>query len=169
MSFQQRSIAATLPSIDTVRGLRAAISAALAVALMVAACAPPTPPPPAPPARSAAPTLDAYKREAASRITQRNADSIADALPPILKSVVVLDITVDRDGRPVVVAVRRSNGYRELEQAAIASVHRAGPFPAPPPALLEGTNTVTYVETWLFRPDGRFQVRSVAGVQPSAG
>ena len=151
------------------RGLRIAGPAALAITVMVAACTPPPTPPPDARESSTARTLDAYKREAATRIIQMNAASVADALPPMLQSVVVLDITVDRNGHPVIVTVRRSNGYRDLERAAIASVHRAGPFPAPPPQILKGGSAVTYVETWLFRADGRFQVRSVAGVQPGAG
>jgi len=40
---------------------------------------------------------------------------------------------------------------------------------SPPPEILKGASAVTYAETWLFRPDGRFQVRSIAGVQPGAG
>jgi protein TonB len=144
---------------------------AVGLAFAVAACTPPPaePPPQAPRERSIAPTLDAYKREVAARIVETNAASVADALPPMLKSVVVLDITVDRNGRPVVVTVRRGNGHTELEQAAIASVRRAGPLPVPSPEILKGASTVTYAETWLFRADGRFQVRSIAGAQPGAG
>jgi protein TonB len=154
-----------------VRGFRIAVPAALSLVFVIAACTPPPaePPPQAARERSTARTLDAYKREAATRIVQTSAGSVADALPPMLKSVVVLDITVDRDGRPVIVSVRRSNGHRELEQAAIASVRRAGPLPAPPPEILKGASAVSYVETWLFRADGRFQVRSIAGIQPGAG
>lgn len=114
---------------------------------------------------SPARTVDAYKQDVATRIVQKNWDAVADTLPPILKSVVVLDITVDRGGAPVSVAVRRSNGYHELEDAAIESVRRAGPFPAPSAEVLNGARAVSYIETWLFRPDGRFQVRSVADAQ----
>jgi protein TonB len=161
-------------------GFRIGVPAAvLSAAFIVAACTskPVQPPPAGPPPQvrmpapevSTARTLDAYKQEAATRIVRRNGASIADALPPILVSVVVLDITVDRDGRPVIVTVRRSNGYRELEDAAIASVRRASPLPAPSPEVLGGAWSVSYVETWLLRSDGRFQVRSIAGVQPGAG
>jgi protein TonB len=144
-------------------------TAALLTALVVAACTQSTSyraPEVATPPReaSAVLTVDAYKRQAAARIMQTNADSVADSLPPILQSVIVLDITVDRDGQPVNVAVRRSNGHIDLERTAIASVRRAQPFPAPSPAVLGGARTVSYVETWLFRPDGRFQLRSVANM-----
>lgn len=112
---------------------------------------------PASPAR----TVDAYKQRVAMQIVQKNSHTIADALPPLLKSVVVLDITVDRAGEPVRVAVRRSNGYHDLEHVAIESVRRAGPFPAPSAEVLDGASVVSYLETWLFRHDGRFQVRSI--------
>jgi protein TonB len=150
---------------------RIPVPAVLFLAVVVAACTSvPVERPPQPAREGAtARALDAYKREAAARIVQANAAPVADALPPLLQSVVVLDITVDRGGRPVIVSVRRSNGHRALEQAAIASVRRAGPLPAPPPEILAGASAVSYVETWLFRADGRFQVRSLAGVQPGAG
>jgi protein TonB len=84
----------------------------------------------------------------------------------MLKSVVVLDLTVDRDGNVVKATVRRSNGYKELESVALASVRRAGKLPAPSVAVHRGASTVTYLETWLFRADGRFQIRSLAEPQP---
>jgi hypothetical protein len=56
----------------------------------------------------------------------------------------------------------RSNGHKDVEQIAIRSVHRAGPLPAPSAELLGNRETVSFVETWLFRPDGHYQVRSVA-------
>jgi periplasmic protein TonB len=143
--------------------------------VVVAPPAPPTVAPVAPPKKvapvagvSSARTMDAYKKDVAQRIVNKNNSAIADTLPPILKSVVVLDITVDETGTPVHVAVRRSNGYKDLEQAAITSVKRAGPFPAPSADVLKGGTSVSYTETWLFRPDGRYQVRSVADVQPGA-
>lgn len=130
----------------------------------VQAVAPPTAAP-APvvrgPASNAA-TMDAYKKHVAQHIHAKNSRERADSLPPILKSVVVLNISIDRDGKPVHVAVMRSNGHKDVEQIAIRSVHRAGPLPAPSPELLGNRDTVSFVETWLFRPDGLYQVRSVA-------
>ena len=57
--------------------------------------------------------------------------------------------------------VWRSNGYQDLEQTALKSVRRAGKFPAPSPEVLKGQETVRFLETWLFRHDGRYHVRSV--------
>jgi protein TonB len=87
----------------------------------------------------------------------------------VVVSKTALALEADRDACPVIVSVRRSNGHRALEQAAIASVRRARPLPAPPPWILKGASAVSYVETWLFRADGRFQVRSLADIQPGAG
>lgn len=127
--------------------------------------APAAPPKAAPvvrgPASNAA-TVDAYKKHVAQHIQAKNSRERADSLPPILKSVVVLNISIDRDGKPVHVAVMRSNGHKDVEEIALRSVHRAAPLPAPSAELLGNRETVSFVETWLFRPDGHYQVRSVA-------
>jgi protein TonB len=161
---------------------------ALAIVIALAGCATATAPDVFPPpemsapqaaaapastprSRAAAPNpaaVEVYKKQAAQRIVAANSHLHADKLPEILKSVVVLDISVDRNGNPVRVSVRRSNGYKDLERAALDSVKRAGPLPAPATTLLAGGATVSYVETWLFRGDGRFQIRSIAGVQPGS-
>jgi protein TonB len=127
------------------------------------------PPPKAAPApavvrgpASSATTVDAYKKQVAEHIHAKNSRERADSLPPILKSVVVLNISIDRDGKPVHVAVMRSNGHKDVEEIALRSVHRAAPLPAPSAAVLGNRETVSFVETWLFRPDGNYQVRSVA-------
>ena len=118
---------------------------------------------PAPPPRELprATTLDGYKMEVAHRIASSSPELFADPLPEVLKSVVVLDISIDRDGAPQQISVRRSNGYRQLEQRAEASVRRAAPFTAPAPVLLRGASSVRFLETFLFRDDGRFQIRSL--------
>lgn len=162
----------------------------LAVTVVVAGCATqqteapkPAPvvvaPPPAPvvrpPVAKAAPpkhvssarTVDAYKKHVAERIAAANNGSLADKLPPILKSVVVLQISVDQDGNASNLSVFRSNGFKDLEQAAIASVRRAGKFDAPSDEVLGGQTHITYLETFLFRPDGRYQIRTIASASPS--
>jgi TonB family protein len=113
------------------------------------------------PFRSQARTLDDYKKDAASRIVALSKNELATSLPPILKSVVVLDITVDADGNVTRAALWRSNGYEDLERIALASVKRAGKLPAPSPEVLKGQESVRFLETWLFRHDGRYHVRSV--------
>jgi len=113
------------------------------------------------PFQSKATTIDEYKKHAAGYIIGFSKGELATSLPPILKSVVVLDITVDAQGNVTRAAVWRSNGYQDLERIALASVKRAGKLPAPSPEVLKGQESVRFLETWLFRHDGRYHVRSV--------
>jgi TonB family protein len=136
--------------------------------LMLAGCAsapetPSTPPqpeakavPPVPAARAPAPTsaAEGYKRNFAEKVATANREQIADSLPQMLKSVVVLNVTVDSRGNLSHVSVRRSNGYRDLENRAMESVRRAAPYASP-------GRTVSFLETFLFRDDGRFQIRTL--------
>lgn len=105
--------------------------------------------------------LREYKRGVARRIAQANAEAHVTPLPAVMKSVVVLEITVDRDGRASAVSVYRSNGYAHLAERALASVVKAAPFTPPAPALLQGSASVSFLETFLFRDDDSFQVRSL--------
>ncbi|HEX7055022.1 MAG TPA: hypothetical protein VF211_13940 [Burkholderiales bacterium] len=106
-------------------------------------------------------TLEDYKRRFAGRIVASGAKTFHEALPPAMKSIVVLYIRVDRHGHPLRVAVFRSNGDRLLEERAVASVIGAMPLPAPPDALLDDTDSLSFLETFLFRDDGLFRVRSL--------
>lgn len=155
------------------------LAGAVACAVVVAACGmlrksetPPSQPevvPPGPVAKPSAPsrpmpratTLDAYKIEVAKRIATSSPDLFADPLPEVLKSIVVLDISIGRDGVLQQVSLRRSNGFKALEQRAEASVRNAGPFNVPGPDVLRGAGSVRFLETFLFRDDGRFQIRSL--------
>ena len=113
--------------------------------------------------------IGVYKTQVAARIAEGHAQVFSGELPPILKSIVVLDLTVDRDGRPTRILVSRSNGFKDLEKTAIESVRRAGALPVPTAAVLQGRSNVRYLETWLFRDDGKFQLRSlVTAPQPGA-
>ena len=132
----------------------------------LASAAPPAPAPSvdAPPDVVAAPaSLDDYKRQLAGRIVASSTKIFHEPLPATMKSVVVLHIRVDSRGRPLHVAVFRSNGYRALERRAMASVIMAMPLPAPPGALLDESRSLSFLETFLFRADGLFQVRSLVG------
>lgn len=155
----------------------------LAASLLASACAVPrveapraksenlpAPTAPAAPARDTVPessarTLDAYKQEVARWIYRSSAENLFHgAPPPMLKSIVVLTVTVDAHGQPRQVAVQRSNGYGALNQLAMQSVKRAAPLPRPGRSLMRG-GVAEFSETWLFRDDGRFQIRSLAQVQ----
>ena len=109
-------------------------------------------------------TIDGYKKAVAARIAANSRHMFSEPLPDMLKSVVVLEITIDRDGNLRHVAVRRSNGFKALEERAVESVREAAPFGAPNALVRHGAGSVNFMETFLFRNDGRFQIRSlVAG------
>jgi len=160
----------------------------LFAALLLTACgAPPPPvpekpaaPPPAPvalapappaPPQSAAPKLppprtplEAYKRDIAQRILSASAAQTFEGRPPeILEAVVVLQFTIERSGTLTGLKTLRSR-HPAQEKVALASVRAAAPFPAPPAALLRSSR-VEVAETWLFREDGKFQIRSLAEPQ----
>ncbi len=106
-------------------------------------------------------TLDGYKKEFARRVARASPDIFEEPLPEMFKSIVVLDIAIDREGNLTRVSVRRSNGYKALETRAMQSVQRAAPFSAPAFTLRERDGSVNFLETFLFRDDGRFQIRSL--------
>ena len=108
--------------------------------------------------------LDLYKRDVAREILKANAPRTFDGVPPhFLRAVVVLQVTVDGKGAVTDIRTVRT---RDAGLAAVAtkSVRAAAPLPAPPPELLR-RGRVELAETWLFRDDGRFQVRSLAEAQ----
>ena len=149
-------------------------TACIASAALVAACGttrqtPPAAQVPSAPPVAAAPapaplpplTLDAYKREFAQRVAQASPHIFSEPLPEMFKSIVVLDITIGRDGNLAHVGVRRSNGYKALEDRAMESVKRAAPFRAPALTVRGRDGSVSFLETFLFRDDGRFRIRSL--------
>lgn len=106
-------------------------------------------------------TLDGYKKALAERVARSSPEIFDEPMPEVLKSIVVLDITIDRDGRLARVAVRRSNGYKALENRAMDSVRRAAPFGAPAFTVRGRDGSVNFLETFLFRDDGRFRILSL--------
>ena len=106
-------------------------------------------------------TLEAYKKAVAERIARSSPDIFGEPLPEMFKSIVVLDITIDREGRLSKVSVRRSNGFKALENRALDSVKRAAPFVAPAFTVRGRDGSVNFLETFLFRDDGRFRIRSL--------
>jgi protein TonB len=105
---------------------------------------------------------DLYKEDVARHVSAKNSARVYAGAPPhFLRSVVVVQVTVDRQGSVTGVRTLRSNGYADLEQAAHRSVKAAAPLPAPPATLVRA-GTFEFSETWLFRDDGRFQLRTLA-------
>ena len=105
--------------------------------------------------------LQDYKKGVAARIVRANAQTYSEPMPEMMKSIVVLEITIDLLGQPTSVSVYRSNGYRALERRAVSSVAKAAPYPLPAPELLQDRGSLTFLETFLFRDDDFFQVRSL--------
>ena len=102
-----------------------------------------------------------YKTQVARHVAEHNPDHVyAGTLPPLLPAVVVLEITVDRDGELADVAVQRSRNP-DASEIALASVRRSAPLPRPP------TGRLTFSETFLFADSERYQLRSLAGPQAS--
>jgi hypothetical protein len=129
-----------------------------AIAVLVGGCATP---PPAP-----RQTLNDYRLSVAKRIVAASPDTYSAPVPEMLKSIVVLEITLDKAGAPLEVTAFRNNGYEELTLRAITSVVDASPFAAPEPALLQEGGTVSFLETFLFRDDDAFQLRSLVLPSP---
>jgi periplasmic protein TonB len=108
------------------------------------------------------PALESWKQRAAERIHEVNRKSLFEGRPEhLLRAVVVVEMTVDREGKVINSKIMRSPGIGQLNAVALRSLRAASPLPAPPSSLLV-RNAVIYQETWLFRKDGRFQLRSLA-------
>ncbi len=153
--------------------------ASLVCSALAASCSAPPRDPVAPPSssanasiRSAQPgtaempaTLEAYKVSFAKRIVRLSPDTFDEAPPAMLKSIVVLDVTISREGEVSGVSVYRSNGYAALERMALDSVRRAAPFAVPGRVAQVRNGSLNFFETFLFRDDGRFRIRSLVDAE----
>lgn len=132
-----------------------------------AAAAPAAAAPAAQPAASRANNVAGYKTEVANRVYQANSESVFTGQPPpLLRSIVVVNVVIDENGKLVSSKVFRDNGDTEATATALASLKRASPLPRPTGAVLR-RGQVEYLESWLFRRDGKFQVRTLAELQAS--
>ncbi|PCE27930.1 energy transducer TonB [Paraburkholderia acidicola] len=142
---------------------------ALAVALTATACTFTPPQRPAlsvPLAAMNSAALDRYRDAVARRIQERNPSTVLTGTPQaMLRSLVVVSFTVDRDGRVVASSVYRTNGDDEAESTALNSLRRSAPLPQPPAKLLNGRGRLELMEDWLFNDDGKFQLRTLASPQ----
>lgn len=115
--------------------------------------------------RSNASSRDGYRKDFAEHIYRANAQHLYTGRPPpLLKSVIVLNLRVDAGGNPTHISIRRSNGVKALEALAMQSVRNAAPLPIPS-RLAQSGGGVEFLETWLFRNDGRFQLHTLAEPQ----
>lgn len=108
--------------------------------------------------------LDHYKTQVAQHVLLHNPEhNFNGKLPPMLPAIVVLEITVDAEGRLTEVAVQRSRDA-DASQVALASMRRSTPLPKPA-RLARANGTLTFSETFLFADSERYQLRSLAGPQ----
>ncbi len=111
------------------------------------------------------PGLDAYKTQVAQQVMRQNpSQTFSGQLPPMLPAIVVLNITVDKDGRLTDVVVQRSRDP-DAARVAVASMRRSAPLPRPASLLAENSDSLTFSETFLFNDEYRFQLRTLAGPQ----
>jgi protein TonB len=119
-----------------------------------------------PPAALSGPTLENYHVEIAQQILERNPSYVLHGTPQaMLRSVVVVAFTVDRDGRVIHSSVYRTNGDPEAEATALATLRRSSPLPPPPGRLLDARGHLELMEDWLFNDNGKFQLRTLASPQ----
>lgn len=143
----------------------------LGTMLITAACTitPPSRPPAAslpPPAAVNSATLDQYRDAIARRIAERNPSYLERRAPQaMLRSLVVVAFTVNRNGEVLRSSIYRTNGDDEAEATALAALRRASPLPAPPAKLLNRVGQLEIMEDWLFNDDGKFQLRELAPPQ----
>lgn len=117
------------------------------------------------PRRSGASRAAEYKIEVAEHIHAASESSVYEgAPPPTLRSVVVVSLAIDRAGNLIESRVVRDNGDADMVRAALESARRAAPFPVPSSGVAP-RGRVSFFETWLFRDDGRFRLRSLAQAQ----
>lgn len=119
------------------------------------------------PAANPAPAgLDAYKTQVAQHVASHNPEHVyGGTLPAMLPAIVVLEITVDQDGRMTDVEVQRARDTHAAE-VALDSMRRSAPLP-PPQRLAPASGSLKFSETFLFADSDRYQLRSLAGPQAS--
>jgi protein TonB len=67
-----------------------------------------------------------------------------------LQGSLVLDVTIRADGSVSAIAVRRSSGYKLLDDAALRIVELAAPFAPFPPDIRGDTDEINITRTWKF-------------------
>ena len=119
-----------------------------------------------PPAALSSATLDRYRVDVAERIVERSPSRVMRGAPQVmLRSLIVVAFTVDRNGHIVRSSVYRTNGDEEAEAIALATLHHASPLPAPPGRLLDARGHLELMEDWLFNDNGQFQLRTLSPPQ----
>jgi protein TonB len=135
----------------------------------------PTAPRPTPPTKPVLPAvpaqkysydnIDAYKVDVAEHIIRTNPRrTFTHALPPMLPAIVVVNISVDKEGVVTKAAVQRSRDG-EASAVALAAIKQSGPLPKPMNLLAGKRGPLEFSETFLFNKEYQFKLRSTAGPQ----
>jgi len=107
--------------------------------------------------------LDDYRMAVAKRIVERNPSYVLHGAPQaMLRSLVVVSFTVNRDGQIMKSSVYRSNGDYDSEATALVTLRHSAPLPPPPARLLNSIGQIELLEDWLFNDNGKFQLRTLA-------
>lgn len=115
--------------------------------------------------RSEFASVDNYKSDAALHIMRHNPDrTFSGALPAMLPAIVVMRITVDQTGKVTRAIVQRSRDD-DASKVALASIQRTAYLPRPANLAVGPGRSLTYMETFLFNEDYRFQLRTLAPIQ----
>ncbi len=118
---------------------------------------------PAQPRTSTASNPREYRVDAASHLYALNTGRIFKGrLPPMLYSIGVLDVHVDRQGRVVLLDWLRQPRAPEVKAEIERTVRAAAPFP-----VAERLGRVVYTDTWLWDRSGNFQLDTLTEGQRS--
>lgn len=113
----------------------------------------------APPAESAAKSDTDYRVDAAHHIYNQYPKRIyRGMLPPLIFSVMMVDVTVDSTGQVADVSVVRKPAADEVAPWVIAMIKRAAPFPAP---VNTASGAAHFSEVWFVDKSGLFQLMSL--------
>jgi protein TonB len=135
----------------------------------------PTAPRPTPPTKPLIPavpaqrynyeTISDYKLDVADHIIRTNPRrTFTHPLPPMLPAIVVVNISVDKDGVVTKAVVQRSRDS-EASAVALAAIKQSGPLPKPMNLLAGKRGPLEFSETFLFNKEYQFKLRSTAGPQ----
>ena len=109
--------------------------------------------------------LGDYKRVLANKIMEATpAATFNGAIPPLLTSIVVVEVKIERDGDIAGLRVVRSRDQK-ASAIALAAMRSAAPYPRPGKLMPAHHKTFEVSETFLFNKEYRFQLRTLAPVQ----
>ena len=107
---------------------------------------------------ASASNAQAYRVEMARHIYQHHAHRVhSGRLPPMLKGVGVVEVTINQKGQVVRMEwIRAPKHVPEVVKAIEDMIEAAQPYPAP-----RFASQVSFMETWLWNRNDRFQLDSL--------